>query len=103
MSGYADPPKGRPFQKGDARINRKGRPKSFDGLRALTQMILHEKVKSKDGSIVMSRLEIILREMAASKDPRQKQWLVEVGFGKVPQKVDVDAVVEYIVETPDGN
>lgn len=33
------------FVKSDPRINRKGRPKSFDGLRALAQEIAHEVAK----------------------------------------------------------
>ena len=35
----------KPFVKGDPRINRKGRPKSFDALRSLAQEIAHEAAK----------------------------------------------------------
>ncbi len=36
------PKKSGRFTKGDPRINRNGRPKSFDALRALAQEIAHE-------------------------------------------------------------
>jgi len=56
----------RPFVKGDPRINRNGRPKSFDQLRELAQAIGHEKITDKDGE-VMTRVEAILRSWTTSK------------------------------------
>jgi len=58
-----------PFVKGDKRINRKGRPKSFDAARALAQSIAHEEVTNSKGDTV-TVTEAILRQWAASKDPR---------------------------------
>jgi len=40
----------KPFAQGDKRINRKGRPKSFGGLRDLAQQISHETIPGKDGN-----------------------------------------------------
>jgi hypothetical protein len=37
----ANPSPSKPFAKGDKRINRKGRPKTFDALRQLAQTIAH--------------------------------------------------------------
>ena len=83
----------KPFVKGDPRINRKGRPKSFDGLRSLAQEIAHEAAKQSkeqggqpvviDGHIV-SITEAIMRSWAMSKDPRLQQKFIEVAYGQVP-------------------
>ena len=84
---------GKGFVKGDPRINRKGRPKSFDGLRSLAQEIAHEAAKQSkeqggqpvviDGHIV-SITEAIMRSWAMSKDPRLQQKFIEVAYGQVP-------------------
>ena len=83
----------KPFVKGDPRINRKGRPKSFDALRSLAQEIAHEAAKQSkeqggqpvviDGHIV-SITEAIMRSWAMSKDPRLQQKFIEVAYGQVP-------------------
>lgn len=65
--------------------NRKGRPKSFDQLRALAQGLAHETVETPQGK--MTAVEVILRQMA--KDPRQRALFLEYAFGKVPQAVDL--------------
>lgn len=84
----------KPFSKGDARINRKGRPRSFDALRTLAQQIAHEEAKQGGQPIVIDGhvvtvTEAILRQWAASKDPRLQMHFVEVAFGKVPDKLEV--------------
>ena len=86
-------PEGKPFEKGagkDPRINRKGRPKSFDALRSLAQEIAHEAAKKQDGQPVVldghivSVTEAIMRSWAVSKDPRLQQKFIEVAYGQVP-------------------
>ena len=72
-----------PFVKGDKRINRKGRPKNFDAARALAQSIAHEEVTNSKGDTV-TVTEAILRQWAASKDPRLQMYFFEVAYGKVP-------------------
>jgi len=72
------------FVKGDKRINRRGRPKSFDALRQLAQTIAHEDIS--DG---MTVTEAILRKWAGSKDPRLQLQFMEVAFGKVPNPVEI--------------
>jgi hypothetical protein len=74
----------KPFKKGDKRINRRGRPKSFDALRQLAQTIAHEDIS--DG---MTVTEAILRKWAGSKDPRLQLQFMEVAFGKVPNPVEI--------------
>ena len=85
------------FTKGDARINRKGRPRSFDAFRALAQQIAHEAALKNgeplviDGHIV-TVTEAILRTWAQSKDPRLQQAFIEVAYGKVPQRTELSGV-----------
>jgi hypothetical protein len=76
---------GKPFTKGDKRINRKGRPKSFDAARALAQSIAHEEITNSKGDTV-TVTEAILRQWAASKDPRLQMYFFEVAYGKVPNE-----------------
>lgn len=81
------------FIKGDPRINRKGRPKSFDALRTLAQQIAHEQAKDKTGApiVVNGRgatvAEVILRQWAG--DRKMQQLFIEVAFGKVPIRQEV--------------
>lgn len=89
-----------PFVKGDPRINRKGRPKSFDALRELAQQIAHEEARTAgkngqpgepliiDGHIA-TVAEMIMRQWATSKDPRLVQAFIAYAFGKVPENVNL--------------
>lgn len=75
-----------PFKKGDPRINRKGRPKSFDKLRELALSLAHETIETQQGP--MTAVEVILRQMA--KDPKQREIFLQYAFGKIPDKLDVN-------------
>lgn len=83
------------FQKGDARINRKGRPRNFDAFRELAQQIAHEELTDKDGAPVLidghkvTVTEAILRKWARSNDPRLQQAFVEVAYGKTPTVTEI--------------
>jgi hypothetical protein len=82
------------FKKGDPRINRKGRPKSFDAWRALTIEVLQEPAKDAHGQPIVIDGHIATNaEMLARtwlKDPKRQQALVEAAFGKVPQQIDLN-------------
>lgn len=89
----ANPASLKPFTKGDPRINRKGRPKSFDTLRALARDISHEEATKKDGQPVVINnhkvtvVEAIMRQWAT--DPKRQELFIAYAFGKVPQPVEV--------------
>lgn len=104
---------GKGFRKGDPRINRKGRPKSFDALRELAQQIAHESVLRDgepvviDGHIVTAA-ELIMRQWATSKNPQLQKAFVEVAFGKVPDVTQLTGegggpVEIRLVDTDDAN
>lgn len=82
------------FAKGDPRINRKGRPKTFDALRNLAQEIAHEVAASGDKPLVISGhyvtvAEAILRKWALSPNPQLQRAFIEIAFGKVPDEHNI--------------
>lgn len=77
------------FKKGDPRINRKGRPKSFDALRRLAQQIACEVITDPDLDTPVSRVEQMLRDMSGSGDARKLVPFLEIAYGKVPAPVEV--------------
>jgi len=86
--------RGKPFVKGDARINRNGRPKTFDAMRKLALQIAHEVATNKGECVVINGkkvtiAEMILRQMAISKNPQQQRAFMEIAFGKVPDRLEV--------------
>ena len=85
----------KPFVKGDPRINRKGRPRTFDALRQLAQEIAHEVVRQANGEPALvngkpvTTIELVMRSWAQSKDPRKQVAFIEYAFGKVPQATEL--------------
>lgn len=77
----------KPFTKGDKRINRKGRPRGFKGLRALAQQIAHRDLPGNPNGISIT--EAILTNWAASKDPRLQIHFMEIAYGKVPAPLEL--------------
>lgn len=98
----------KPFRKGDIRINRKGRPKSFEALRALAQSISHEIVIDSTDGKELTTAEAILRQWASSPNPQLQMKFVEVAFGKVPDEIllggkkDADAIPVRFIDYRQG-
>ena len=78
---------GKPFVAGDPRINRRGRPKSFEQLRQLAQSISDEMVTDKKGARIRL-VEAILRSWAESTEPILQKAFMDYAFGKVPDKLE---------------
>lgn len=80
------------FQKGDPRINRKGRPRDFDALRALAKQIASEQATVGGKPVVIddhiaTNIEMVLRSLMSDK--KQAYRFIEYAFGKVPDQVEV--------------
>ena len=73
------------FAAGDPRINRNGRPKSFDQLRALFQSIAEDEITIQGKTY--TRAEAI--GIAMSMDKKLMREFLEFAYGKVPAQLDV--------------
>ena len=80
---------GKGFVKNDPRINRNGRPRTFDALRKEALKIATEIVKSPDGKISASRIHAVLLDWAASKDTDKQRLFIEYAYGKVPTQTEI--------------
>lgn len=89
------PPAQTRFAKGDPRINRLGRPKSFDALRKLAQQISAEALQSGDGEVV-TRIEALLRVMSSSKNNADRALFLAYAYGKPAQIIGGSASLEPI-------
>jgi len=89
------------FQKGDIRINRKGRPKTFDKLRKLAV-----EVAAEENAVGVSRILAMLRAMSISDNPADRRLFLEYTFGKVKDEADITSAgkaINFIVERTDDN
>ena len=101
--GYGKPPKHSQFKKGDPRINRDGRPKDSVSLSALFRRIGNEPAVKRNGQPMldpngkpMTNVEVLARSMM--QNPKQQGDFLERGWGKVPQGVEPQDVINW---TPD--
>jgi hypothetical protein len=80
---------GKGFVKGDKRINRRGRPRSFDELRKLALQIAAENVIDAAGNNI-TRAEQLLRSWAKSRVPALQLAFAAYCWGKPPEKLEVN-------------
>ena len=84
--GYANigPGDGKLFTKGDARLNRLGRPKKMN-LEPLLRKVLMGRVNRK---AALTGILMKLRDMALAGDIRAAELLLDRAFGKAKQVID---------------
>lgn len=100
------------FVKGDPRINRKGRPKSFDEARRLAVAIANEVATDASGNAIIidghkaTNAEMILRSWMKSKQPRLQELFFYYAYGKPPDKHELTgenggAIIINVTESDD--
>lgn len=78
---------GRPFAKGDPRINRKGRIKTFCQFRQIAQEIASRTVTTLDGRQI-KKAEELLERWSNSDEPILQKAFAAYAFGNVPDKLE---------------
>lgn len=78
----------KPFEKGDKRINRNGRPKNFDAMRELTR-VMGAEIDIRENEAALTYLETILDDWRKSKNYQKQKAFIEYAFGKVPEKMEM--------------
>jgi hypothetical protein len=76
---------GKPFKKGDPRINRKGAPPKLPGLDELLADILGEQVQDKTA---IQWILLALRKKAVAGDVRAAELLLDRAYGKLKQATE---------------
>jgi hypothetical protein len=84
----------KPFIKNDPRINRNGAPKLPDLKEAIAKILAEE----KDGKTALDAILAALRAKAAKGDVRAAQELLDRGFGKAQQLIDMKTNGNTIIE-----
>jgi hypothetical protein len=90
---------GKGFVQGDARINRKGRPRSYDELRKLAQAIANETTTDNQGNETTTAVAI-LRSWARSKQPSLQIAFMEAAYGKPPPAYSLCKVPNKLETNP---
>jgi hypothetical protein len=91
--GFRGAKDGKPFVKGDSRINKKGRPPELPDLKELLAKILGEETNKK------TALEHLLRafiERAIKGDLKAGAELMDRAYGKAKQSQDLDITLEKL-------
>ena len=103
----------KPFQKGDPRINRRGRPRKSDLIAELAKSLLEEPVENGQDNQTITRPRIY-PEWLESGSFQKKLAVIQYAYGKIPLESDsedrdvqivvnwgnsVDAYEEYLPST----
>ena len=87
----------KPFTADDPRINRNGRPRDYEALRKLVRAVGYEEVDVHEDGTPMTLIESIVRDWMTSKSFRKQLAAIQYGFGKVPEKLEVERNASKIV------
>jgi hypothetical protein len=101
----------KPFKKGDPRINRNGRPKSFDALRKLMQEQAGEIALDGNGQPILDkngrpRTNAELFVEAWMKDRKQRKAFAEFAWGKPKEELDITSggkTIRVVLKDEDGS
>lgn len=84
--------KAKPFKKDDPRINREGRPKLPDINEALAKVLSD----TKEGITAAEAILMALRAKASKGDVKAAEYLLNRGYGKPKETLDLKAEVTTI-------
>jgi hypothetical protein len=103
---------GKGFTKGDPRINRRGRPKSFDAWRKLLQSVMDEPATGPDGKPIVKKVgdrehivtnaEMFAEAWMKSKD---RKGFAEHAYGKPKEEIELNSKdgLKVVIEYADNN
>ena len=88
------------FTKGDPRINRKGRPKTFDAARRLAQQVGHRPINTDSGEPflnadgeIMTRIESIFQQLSGSRSYKAQELFLAYAVGKPKDEYDLSGKI----------
>lgn len=81
---------GVPFKKGDARINRNGRPRKLPDLDSLLIDVLGERIHDSEA---LQEILVALRKKAIAGDVRAAELLLDRAFGKIKQQTELSGSI----------
>ena len=79
----------KPFQKADPRINRTGRPKTYDLIHEIAARLCAEPADLEDNPEGISQLEAIMREWLTAKNYHKQLAVIQYAFGKIPEQIEI--------------
>jgi hypothetical protein len=86
---------GKPFKKGDSRINRNGRPKKLPQLDVLLAEVLGD---TEEGKTHAQQILEAIRRKAKNGDVKAAQLLLDRGYGKAKESLDITTNGENITQ-----
>lgn len=81
-------PRGKPFVKGDARINRKGRPKKGESISDRFEDMLNEVLDEATGYTVLDSMMDAAKTKALKGDMGALEYVLARAYGKMVERVE---------------